>query len=54
MEIEIGGKSAHTAQRDKGINAINEIVSFVKELECFLQQRDTYGLTSLVNLTGIY
>lgn len=53
IDLEIKGKSVHSARKHLWINAIEEYVDFVRALEQHIQSKDTFGYTSLTNLAGI-
>ena len=53
LNLEIKGKSVHSARKHLGVNAIEEYVGFIAELEKHLQSKDTSGYQSLTNLAGI-
>jgi acetylornithine deacetylase/succinyl-diaminopimelate desuccinylase-like protein len=54
IDMEIKGKSVHSAKKHLWINAISEYVHFVDHLEEYIQSKDINGYTSLSNLAWIY
>lgn len=53
LNMEIKGKSVHSARKHFGINAIEVYVAFVQELEQHIQSKDMQWYISLTNLAGI-
>ncbi len=54
LDLEIKGKSVHSARKHLGINAIEEYVHFIDHLEKHIQSKDRDGYTSLANLAGLH
>ncbi len=53
INLEIKGKSVHSARKHLGINAIEEYVHFMDALEKFMQTKDKQWYQSLTNLAGM-
>lgn len=53
INLEIKGKSVHSSRKHLGINAIEEYVAFIAELENYVQSKDLSDYQSLTNLAGI-
>lgn len=54
INLEIKGKSVHSARKHFGINAIEEYVHFIDHLEKHIQSKDTHEYISLTNLAGLH